>query len=82
MRTTQTASNSSFAPAQLGIGGAIDLTHAAGADEGGHVVVPQPRTDLEGHLSVYRVVRRSDPAIPRRARRRLHRLHRMALTTV
>ena len=46
--------------AQLRVGGAIDLAHAALADEGSHVVMPQPRTDLEGHQLVYRVVRRRD----------------------
>ena len=51
--------------AELGVGGAIDLPHPAFTDQGGDVVMPQPRTDLEGHLCVYRVVRRSDRAILR-----------------
>ena len=35
--------------AQLRVGGAIDLAHAALPDEGGHVVVPEPGADCEGH---------------------------------
>ena len=31
------------------IGRAIDLAHAALADEGGHVIVVEPETDVEGH---------------------------------
>ena len=36
---------------QLGIGGLIDLAHAALADEGGDVVVSDAGADFEGHGS-------------------------------
>ena len=34
---------------QLGIGGLPNLSHAALADEGGHVVVAESGADLKGH---------------------------------
>ena len=36
-------------PVQLGIGGLIDLSHAALADKGGHVVMAESGTDFERH---------------------------------
>ena len=35
--------------AELRVGGAIDLAHAAYADEGGHVIVPEAGADGQGH---------------------------------
>ena len=76
------ASRSTLCAVELGVAGAIDLAHAAFADEGGHVVVPEPGTDFKGHQLVYRAVGRSDSAIVTTAGRRLHRLHGMALRAV
>ena len=36
-------------PVELGVPGAIELTHPALADEGGHVVVAEPGADVQGH---------------------------------
>ena len=36
-------------PVQLGIGGLIDLAHAPLTNEGGHVVMAEPRTEFESH---------------------------------
>ena len=33
----------------LGVGGLVDLAHAAFADEGGHVVMAESGADAEGH---------------------------------
>ena len=37
---------------ELGVGGLPDLPHAAFADEGGHVVVPEAVTDGQWHQSL------------------------------
>ena len=34
---------------ELGVGGLIDLTHPALADEGSHVVMAEPGADVQGH---------------------------------
>ncbi len=38
-----------YIPAELDIVSPVDLAHAALADEGGHVVVPESVTDVQGH---------------------------------
>ena len=66
---------------ELRVGGAIDLPHAAFADEGGHVVMAKSRTDGQGHRlsgSDRRGVTRILPV----AGPRLHWLHRMAIASV
>ena len=35
--------------AQLRVGGAIHLSHGPFTNEGGHVTVPEPGADFEGH---------------------------------
>ena len=45
---------------ELRISRLIDLPHAAFADEGGHVVVPESRADLEGHRLSWNNRRRSE----------------------
>ena len=40
---------STFSPVEGGIGGLIDLAHAAFADEGRHVVMAEPGADVSGH---------------------------------
>ena len=36
-------------PIELGIGGLVNLAHTAFPDEGGHVVVAEPRADVQRH---------------------------------
>ena len=58
--------------AQLRVGGAIDLAHAAFADEGGDVVVAEAGADGQGHVVVWL---RSGPIL-RPQGQRLQRAHR------